>query len=162
MTLVLRWRKPAPTVPTRWRGPDGRVFAAAAAPTPRPIASVIGVPGPAGDSAIVRAAGSAVGGHRAVRVAIDGNVVHASPGDPEVEATIGVTTGAAGGGDNVTVRTGGEMTEAGWAWTPGGAIFLADDGVLTQVLPTTDAIFRIGTATAATRILIEPRLIARL
>lgn len=43
--MIVRWRQPAPPVATRWRGPDGRVTAAAQASPMRPIASVIGPPG---------------------------------------------------------------------------------------------------------------------
>ena len=46
--LILRWRKPDPTVVTRWAGPSCPVFAAAAAVPPQPIAAVIGPPGPQG------------------------------------------------------------------------------------------------------------------
>ena len=45
MTLILRWRQPAPALSLAWRGPDSRVRAAAAASPERPVAAVIGPPG---------------------------------------------------------------------------------------------------------------------
>ena len=47
MTLVLRWRKPTPSVLTRWRGPDPMPDAVVWV-DPLPIAAIIGPQGPAG------------------------------------------------------------------------------------------------------------------
>lgn len=46
--LTLRWRKPAPPLLLRWRGPDARVSAAAQASPLSPIAAVIGPKGEPG------------------------------------------------------------------------------------------------------------------
>lgn len=48
MTMILRWRKPALSVTTRWRGPDGRVFASAQANPETPVAAIIGPKGEPG------------------------------------------------------------------------------------------------------------------
>ena len=47
--LTLAWRRPDPSIVTRWRGPDGRV-AQNALFVPQPqLAAIIGPPGVAGD-----------------------------------------------------------------------------------------------------------------
>lgn len=126
---------------------------------------VMGPRGATGDAAsptITRLAGEDLGGHRAVKIAIDGSALYANPADMDVEAICGVTTGAASDGETVDIQTAGEMTEPGWAWTPGGVIYLAASGVLTQVLPTSGSVFRMGTALGTNTMLVDPRLIAKL
>ena len=48
MTMILRWRVPAPAVTTGWRGPDGRVRAGLQDNPAAPIAGVIGPKGEPG------------------------------------------------------------------------------------------------------------------
>lgn len=92
---------------------------------------------------------------------VDGRVAHVGKSDALADAVLGVTTGATSTGQTATIAIAGELTEVSWAWTPG-PVWLGDDGLLTQVLATTGAIVRIGTAISADTIIIEPRLIARL
>lgn len=47
MTLVLRWRVPAPVITKRWRGPNG-MFDAVEHNLIQPIAAIIGPQGPIG------------------------------------------------------------------------------------------------------------------
>jgi hypothetical protein len=47
MTIDLRWRIPAPAIPTRWRGPLGMLAALERNPA-LPLAAIVGPPGPAG------------------------------------------------------------------------------------------------------------------
>ena len=122
---------------------------------------VIGPAGPP-QPPLTITAGKALGGHRGVLVRGDGQVWLASPGDPDVDATIGVTLGATEQGALATVQRLGEVVEAGWAWVPGLPVWLGEAGVLTQALPQAGALLRIGTATAATRLFVDPRLIAKL
>lgn len=49
--MILRWEQPAPPVALAWLGPDQRVRAAAAYQPPRPIAAIVGPPGPSGNEA---------------------------------------------------------------------------------------------------------------
>lgn len=49
----------------------------------------------------------------------------------------------------------GPVTDAGWSWTPGKAIYLDDDGGLTETAPTSGSVVRIGVAMAATVILVD-------
>lgn len=157
--LVLRWFKPS-AITTRWLGPDGRVTAAAQSAPPRPIAAVIGPPGPDA-SRLTRPAGEALGGHRGVKVRADGKAVYVSPSDADVDAIVGLTFNAAASGETVEIVAGGEVSESGWNWQPG-AIYLAASGNLTQTVPTSGAIVRIGTALGPTAMFVNPRLIARL
>lgn len=123
-----------------------------------------GEPGPSADSGLLivtRLAGEDLGGHRGVKIALDGLAYYAEPTDEDIEATIGVTTGAAEEQATVDIQTGGGMEEGGWDWAPGGSIYLGEDGVLTQVVPTEGAVYRLGTATGSTTIVIDPRLVAR-
>lgn len=126
---------------------------------------IVGPRGAQGDAAtpvIVRLAGEALGGHRAVKIAIDGLARYASPGDADVQGVVGVTTGAAVEDGVVTIQTSGEMTESGWSWTPGGIIYLAASGALTQILPSSGSIYQVGKAIGPTTMFIDPRLIAKL
>lgn len=47
MTLILRWRLPAPEITTRWRGPAGMLDAVRRNPN-LPIAAIVGPPGASG------------------------------------------------------------------------------------------------------------------
>ncbi len=47
MTLLLRWRVPERPIETRWRGPEGMAEALERDPA-RPVAAIIGPPGPSG------------------------------------------------------------------------------------------------------------------
>ena len=47
MTVDLRWRIPAPTIPVRWRGPLGMQAALRQVPA-QALAAIVGPPGPAG------------------------------------------------------------------------------------------------------------------
>jgi hypothetical protein len=49
MTLVLQWRRPEPALTVRWRGPDDRIAAVAAADILAAIPTLIGPPGPPGE-----------------------------------------------------------------------------------------------------------------
>lgn len=161
--MVLRWRKPDPLLVLQWRGPDDSVSATAQANPDAPIATIIGPPG-SGASAgplIACIAGEAVGGHRVVAIRTDGKAYHVSPSDAEADSVAGLTTGAAILGDIVSITAGGEVSEPSWSWTPG-SVWLGANGTMTQTVPTSGAIVRIGTALSATAIYVEPRIIARL
>jgi len=161
MTLVLRWRTPKRALVTRWRGPEGMAEAIGRHPE-APIAAIIGPAGRDGASSVVsRTAGEALGGHRGVAIHSDGLAYHASPGDGWEDAVAGITTGAASSGAAASIIANGEVTEAGWNWTPG-PVWLGASGTLTQTVPTTGALVRMGTALGPTTMFVEPRLIARL
>lgn len=117
-----------------------------------------GPPGPPGlvgqaVTDVISAADSALGGHRVVRATATG-VAYASAADPEVAAVLGVTTHAANAGDDITIRVAGALTEPSWMWGPG-PVYLASNGLLSQMPPTIGAIKEIGVALNQTTLLIR-------
>lgn len=164
MSLSLRYRDVSGEPKIRYRGPEGRITAVSRRSSAPSIATIIGPKGADGSakgSSVLRETSAAVGGHRAVAPGADGRVAHVSKGDILADSILGITTGAAASGQNATIAIAGELTEVSWVWTIG-PVWLGDDGLLTQVLATTGAIIRVGTAISADTIIIEPRLIARL
>lgn len=88
------------------------------------------------DGTVVRRAAGALGGHRIVRSAGVDLVEYASAADPQHgDDTLGITTGAAGDGLEVVVRTRGPLQFDGWSWTPLEPLYLALDGGMTQAPP---------------------------
>ncbi len=111
-----------------------------------------GAPGGAGFS---RTAGAALGGYRVVRALEDGRVGYASSAEvSHAPLVLGITLHAASENDVVEVRGGGEMSDAGWSWTPG-PIFCGLDGVLTQTPPAEGFIKQVAVAETATRIIVR-------
>lgn len=112
-----------------------------------------------GGLTIVRTAGEALGGHRAAYVAGDGLIYHANP-NSTARFTIGVTTGAAALGADVTIQCEGVIIEPSWSWSGSEVVWLAANGVLTQVVPTTGTALQVGIPAGPTALRIEPELIA--
>ena len=137
MTLLLRWRIPAPAIVTRWRGPAGMMTAVTRNPT-RPIAAIVGPPGPAGSAEavpIIVAAGEDIGGHRAVTFDALGQAILADHRTLIAGAALAVSTQAAEEGAEIAVQASGVLEEPGWNWVPG-PIYVGQAGVLTQSPPT--------------------------
>lgn len=114
--------------------------------------------GPGGATISTRIAGEALSGHRAVYVGDDNLLYYAQPNGLAAR-TVGVTTGAAAAGAAATFQIDSEMVELSWNWV-GGSIWLAANGVLTQVVPTVGALFQVGTAMGPDRLRVEPELVA--
>ncbi len=125
-----------------------------------------GPPGPQGESGegggsgevVSKAytAGATVNGHRAVVFDDEHRVVHAEPGTLyNAGRVVGITTGSAVEDAAVTVHSYGELTEPSWSWTVHGDVFLGAGGVLTQSVPTSGAVLRLGYATAATSMFVD-------
>jgi len=94
-----------------------------------------GPPGPPGGALIEKVAGQTLGGHRAVRSAGETEVVYADNRALIADNVIGITTGAAAQGERVDVLNNAPITEPSWNWEPDQAIFLGQDGMLTQDAP---------------------------
>lgn len=115
--------------------------------------------GPAGrsgtDSAAVftMTAGMALSGHRAIAVLPNGTAGYAEP--DEAGAYIGLSTHAALEGAPVTVALRDTITESSWSWQPGQPVYFAPSGVLTQTVPATVALTRIGVAISPTTLLLQ-------
>jgi len=101
----------------------------------------------------------ALSGHRVATRAADGTLGYASSTDSEhVHAPLWVTLGAVAAGATAEMLAYGPLTEPSWTWTPGGALFLGSDGLLTQEPPTAPgALFsaQVGVATTATSIFVD-------
>lgn len=129
------------------------------------LVSTVSVPGPqgpkgnTGESVTTQThkAGANLSGHRAIRVS--GGLAHVADGTNAAHAgrCIGISTGAAVQGDDVTVQTAGAITEPGWTWTDG-PVFVGADGILMQSLAGLAFVQQIGVATSATSIDINPQL----
>jgi len=122
--------------------------------------------GDAGDPVVslaplTKVADGALSGHRIIRATGPDTAGYASADDEaHADDVLGMTTGAAASGASVTYVAEGEVIEPSWAWTPLEPLYLAADGLMTQVSPSsTDAAFSlvVGFATGPTsaRIRIE-------
>lgn len=80
---------------------------------------------------------------------------YATPDTLENAVVIGISTTAANTGENITIKTSGQLTDANWSWTKG-AIYLGSNGVLTQTAPTGGSIVvHVAKAITATTIIID-------
>jgi len=105
-----------------------------------------GIQGPPGSgSAVTRLAGVALGGHRVVVLDSSDEAIYA---DHTILAhrdkVLGLTNGAVAQGDEATIVTYGEVVEPSWNWTLDDPVFLGTNGMLTQVVPTTGFLQRVG------------------
>lgn len=127
------------------------------------VATAPGVQGPRGaegGTSVTRIAAQALGGHRLVRSIDAQQVDYVSNDNPlHGDDTLGLTLGAAVAGAPIEVQATGQVTFAGWAWTPGEPVFAGRDGLLTQVAPDPDtgAMFSqpVGHAETSTTLLLR-------
>lgn len=138
-----------------------KVIELAYAGTPGPPGAD-GPPGPPGSSAeaIIKTCAAVLVDSRVVKFLPDNEMDYANAdelGDRRI--SLGLTKSAGGIGDEVEVLTQGEWTQGAWSWTPGGPVYLALDGNLTQTVPTspTYAFLRVmGVATDTDTIYFKP------
>lgn len=80
---------------------------------------------------------------------------YATPDSLANALVIGISTTAANTGENITIKTSGQLTDANWSWTKG-AIYLGSNGTLTQTAPAGgNIIVHVGKAITATTIIID-------
>ncbi len=80
---------------------------------------------------------------------------YATPDSLANAVVIGISTTAASTGQNITIKTSGQITDASWNWTKG-AIYLGANGVLTQTAPTGGSIIvHVAKAITATTLIID-------
>jgi hypothetical protein len=92
-------------------------------------------------------ASEVLGGHRIVRSTGNGEVGYADCSNAvHGDDTVGLTLGAVGIGENVTVQHSGYVTNVGWSWTMGLPIFLSTTGLLTQTQPASGFVQVVGHA----------------
>lgn len=84
-----------------------------------------------------------------------GQAKYATPDTLANAVVIGISTTAANTGENITVKTSGQLTDASWSWTKG-TIYLGANGVLTQTAPSGGSIVvHVAKAITATTIIID-------
>lgn len=111
----------------------------------------VGIPGPAGGSAVQRAFGETLSA-LVVVYELNGQVFALDYRDPEnIDLMLGVTINAGVLGSLGNIQRSGVIDDSGWSWTSG-AIWLGADGALTQVSPIDGYDVLIGSANSATRI----------
>lgn len=115
-----------------------------------------GRPGPAGDGSVVtKIASTAISGHRVViAMGSDDAALADKDTSDHMHRILGLTTGAATSGVPIEIATFGEFSEPGWNWVTG-PVWLGNDGLLTQALPTTGFLIQIGTAIAPTVLMLK-------
>lgn len=121
-----------------------------------------GAQGPAGvDGSVLAAqltktAGASLSGHRAVVLNNDGEAIYADSSTiSHRDKVLGITTGAASAAAPVTIQTYGELVEPSWAWTLDEPVFLGLTGLLTQTVPVSGFVQRIGFPLTATSLFID-------
>ena len=120
-----------------------------------------GLQGAAGISTLSLIAAANLSGHRLCRADLTGKAEY-SDNTVLIDAgmTIGVTTGAALIGALATLQTFGEMSDVSFSFTPGAAIYVGTNGMLTQTPPSGGAAFSqiIGVAITATSLFLNIQL----
>jgi hypothetical protein len=113
-----------------------------------------GIPGTPGGSTVTRTASGVISGHRVVKALAGGAVGYPSISDTTDAGLIeGITTGAADPGADVTVQIAGQMVEPSWNWSLG-PVYCADNGVLSQSVPSGAWLRQVAVAVAPDTIII--------
>lgn len=111
---------------------------------------------------IVKNAQGAISGHRIVYSVSLTDVAYANQSDYiQTRAVIGMTLNAAADGGDLTIQDKGQVVEPSWNWAPGD-VWLANNGQLTQTVPTSGNIFRVGSAILPTVLQLDFQFIAQL
>ncbi len=115
----------------------------------------IGIPGPAGGSAVQRTAGVAISA-LCIVYELDGSVFPLDQQDDEhIDLLLGLTLTAAQAGQPVNVQLMGAIDDSGWSFSPG-SVWLGANGALTQIPPVGGYDVLVGSATSATRLILNP------
>ena len=92
---------------------------------------------------------------RCITTDSSGLAKYATPDSLANAVVIGISTTAANTGENITIKTSGQITDASWNWTKG-AIYLGANGSLTQTAPTGGSIIvHVAKAITATTLIID-------
>ena len=105
-----------------------------------------------------RIASGSIGGQRFVVTNGDGTVSYASNlNDSQINKVFGITLNAANDGENVNVLTFGLTEFNGWSWNTALPIFLGDNGLPTQTVPSSGFSLIVGFAETPTNIFVDLR-----
>ena len=92
---------------------------------------------------------------RCITTDSSGLAKYATPDSLANAVVIGISTTSASTGQNITIKTSGQITDASWNWTKG-AIYLGANGSLTQTAPTGGSIVvHVAKAITTTTIIID-------
>jgi hypothetical protein len=92
---------------------------------------------------------------RCITTDSSGLAKYATPDSLANAVVIGISTTSASTGQNITIKTSGQITDASWSWTKG-AIYLGANGSLTQTAPTGGSIVvHVAKAITATTLIID-------
>ena len=92
---------------------------------------------------------------RCITTDSSGLAKYATPDSLANAVVIGISTTSASTGQNITIKTSGQITDASWTWTKG-AIYLGANGSLTQTAPTGGSIIvHVAKAITATTLIID-------
>lgn len=139
------------------QGGQSGLVALVGMPGPRGPAGPAGAPGSAGAQTLTLDAATALSGHRVV-VATPAGAAYADPGTlAHADAIVGITVGAALGGDPVTILASGELDESSWSWTPGLPLYAIPNGFLSHTPPASGWVQIIALAITQTRIVLTGR-----
>jgi hypothetical protein len=110
---------------------------------------------PSGGNDITLTAGTNLSALRIVTTDANGDAVYADNSSALLSVAIGITITSAGTGSQVTVATGGLVSDASWSWTKG-SVYLGSNGFITQAAPSGgNVIVHIGRAISPTTIQID-------
>ena len=97
-----------------------------------------------------------ISGHTAVALDAVGGAIPADASTAQHSAVLGIATGAALAGGDVTILSHGAFEHLGWTFTPGLPVFLGLAGALTQTVPPTALFSKVlGMAVTPTRISVD-------
>lgn len=115
-----------------------------------------GIPGPAGGATVIYPAGENLSAGRVV-IIDGGEAFYFQPSDPAHSGrAFGVTVGSATVGNNVTIQTIGEATDASFSAFADVPLYIGDDGELQTTWPTGPALLqKAGFGTGTNKIKID-------
>lgn len=160
--MKLIWRRKK-SLTLNWRGPDNRIFQMSYEDGMKAIAALptVSTPTTSTENLITREAAQNLQGHRVVIIGSNNKASLAEPDHVLGDQVAGITTGATPMGQIAIIQAAGEMQDNAFNWQPG-PIWLGAGGILTQTLPTTGALVRVGTSLGPNVILIGLRHLADL
>lgn len=111
----------------------------------------VGIPGPAGGSAVQRTFGETLSALVAVYELNDQVFALDYRDEENIDLLLGITLTAGALGALGNIQRSGVIDDFGWSWTPG-VVWLGANGALTQISPVDGYDVLIGYANSATRI----------
>lgn len=110
------------------------------------------------NSTFIGVANVSLGGHRVV-VVFDSSIDYADKDNPShTQIVSGITTSAVNIGEDVLVTISGDVEEVSWTWELNKPIFLGNNGLMTQTVPSTGFLLQIGYPVSATKMIVDIKM----